>query len=126
MPPEIMLKILGYITPDCKKCFLQRDLLKLGLVCKEFKRLAESADFYKEINLIDECCPLPSNEALRAVLKNSGSKLRKIVCDYRCRDLLRIAVEECGDTIEEINVENDDLFSTLEVPAYMMGDISGL
>ena len=32
LPPEILLKILQYIIPDCKRCFIQRDLLKLGLV----------------------------------------------------------------------------------------------
>ena len=106
LPPEILLKIMGYLVPDCKSCFLQRDLLRLGSVCKKLNHLTKVTDFYKEIKLSDECCPLPTTQALGAMLEKSGSKLKKIVCNYKCKELLSIAVLQCGDTIQEIHVED--------------------
>ena len=64
LPPEIMLKILRYVTPDCRKCFRQRDLLRLGTVCKKLNQLTKTADLFREIRLTDECCPLPTVEVL--------------------------------------------------------------
>ena len=57
LPQEILIMILGYVVPDCNKCFLQRDLLKLGSVCKKLNELVKISDLYKEINLSGECCP---------------------------------------------------------------------
>ena len=52
LPPEILLKILQYIIPDCKeRCFIQQDLLKLGLVCKELNEAVKAPELYREIIL---------------------------------------------------------------------------
>ena len=86
---------MSYIVPDCKKCFLQRDLLRLGSVCRKFNELTKVADFYKEIKLSDECCSLPTPQVLAQMLNKSGSKLKKIVCSYKCEYLLYVAVANC-------------------------------
>ena len=52
MPPEIMLKILGYVVQDCKKCFLQRDLLRVGSVCKKLNQLTKTQGLVKSKNPI--------------------------------------------------------------------------
>ena len=62
LPMEVLLKILGYVVTDCKDCFLQRDLLRLGMVCKKLNQLTKLPDFYKQIQLSDVCCPLPSSD----------------------------------------------------------------
>ena len=108
LPPEIMLKILGYVTPDCRKCFRQRDLLRLGTVCKKLNQLTKTADLFREIRLTDECCPLPTVEVLTGMLENSGAKTRKIVCSYKCRELLFKALHICGDTVEKIQVKSKE------------------
>ena len=87
---------------------------------------AKTADLYKEIKLSDECCPLPTTQAFRAMVENSGAKMKKIECNYKCRDLVCIDVKECGDVIEEIHVKNKAVYSPLEVPARMLEDISQL
>ena len=104
LPPEILLHILRYIVPDCKDCFLQRDLLRLASVCKRLNQLTKLADFYREVKLSDECCPLPTPQVMGEILRRSGSKLKKIVCNFKCRDLLFVAVLQCRDTVQEINV----------------------
>ena len=126
LPPEILLKILGYVVPDCEKCFLQRDLMRLGSVCKKLNRLTKTADLYKEIRLTDECCPLPTVEAFAAMMENSGSKMKRLRCNYKCRNLLSFALKRCGDVIEEIHVENTEEWTSMEVPASMLEDISKL
>ena len=126
LPPEILLKILGYIVPDCKRCFLQRDLLKLGSVCKRLNEIIKAPDLYKEINLSDECCPLPTKKVFEKMVEQSGSQLKRIRGNYKCRDLLSIAVTKCGNVLQEIHVEEPKEYSSLEVPADMMLDISRL
>ena len=117
LPPEIMLKILGYVTPDCRKCFRQRDLLRLGTVCKKLNQLTKTADLFREIRLTDECCPLPTDEVLARMLEKSGAKTRKIVCNYTSRELLSVALESCGDSIEEIHAINKCNIALPEVVA---------
>lgn len=51
LPPEILLKIFGYVVPNCKNCFRQRDLLKMGMVCKNLNELTKTSDLYREIRL---------------------------------------------------------------------------
>ena len=60
LPHEILSKILSYIVPDCKNCFKQREILKLGRLCKRMNELVRDASLYKEMRLINSCCPLPS------------------------------------------------------------------
>ena len=141
LPPEILLKILQYIIPDCKRCFIQRDLLKLGLVCKErcfiqqdllklglvCKELNEAVkapELYREITLTDLCCKLPSKQVFGKMMERSGSRLTKITCNFKCRDLLKTAVIHCGNSLQEIHVEEPEICSSLERPAYMLQDIS--
>ena len=92
--------ILGYVVPDCNKCFLQRDLMRLGLVCKKLNQLTKTGDFYRNIKLTDECCPLPTAEAFAMMIEKSGTKVKRIGCNYRSKDLLPVALQRCGDVIE--------------------------
>ena len=126
LPPEIMLKILGYVIPDCRKCFLQRDLMRLGLVCKKLNQLTKTADFYMDIKMTDECCPLPPAEAFAMMIEKSGSKMKRIGCNYRSKDLLSVALQICGDVIEEIQVGNMNVLDSLDVPTRMLEDITKL
>ena len=107
LPPEILLMILGYVVPNCKECFRQRDLLQLGMVCKRLYELTKTADLYREIRLTEKCCPLPSVNIFEAMLDISGAQLRKVTFDHRShRSLLsHIVLEKCRDTIKEIEVE---------------------
>ena len=43
LPPEILIKILGYVVQDCKKCYHQRYRLGVGSVCKKLNQLAKEA-----------------------------------------------------------------------------------
>ena len=124
LPPEIMLKILGYVIPDCKKCFLQRNLMRLGLVCKKLNQLTKTADLYREVRLTDECCPLPTLATFASMIENSGAKMKRINCNYRCKDLLSVALQRWGDVIEQVHVENMNELSSLHVPALMLEDIN--
>ena len=123
LPPEIMLMILGYVVPDCKNCFLQRDLLRLGSVCKRLNKLTKTADLYKDIRLTDECCPLPTVSTFAAIIENCGAKLARIRCNYKSKDLLSVALQRCGDVIEEIQVGNMNVWSSLHVPSKILLDI---
>ena len=54
LPNEILLKIVGYALADIdikKTCLKQRNLFKLGSVCKRMYELTTGAEFYKEITL---------------------------------------------------------------------------
>ena len=129
LPLEILLKILGYVTPDCKSCFLQRDLLRLGSVCKKLNEIMKAPDLYKEMNLSDECCPLPTKKVFEKMVEKSGSQLKRIRGNYKCRDLLYIAVTKCGNVLQEIHVEEPQepkKHTSLSVPADMLHDISRL
>ena len=105
LPPEILLMILGYVVPNCKECFRQRDLLQLGMVCKRLYELTKTADLYREIRLTEKCCPLPSVNIFEAMLDVSGAQLRKVTFDPRSMEMLSHAVlEKCLNTIKEIEV----------------------
>ena len=79
LPHEILVKILSYIVPDCKNCFRQREILKLGRVCKRMNELVRDASLYKEIRLINSCCPLPSISYFCEIIDNS-TMLKRLDC----------------------------------------------
>ena len=47
LPNEILIKILGYVVPECKDCFQQRDIIKLASVSKRLNGLVRAPDFYR-------------------------------------------------------------------------------
>ena len=49
LPDEILIKILGYLVPNCKVCFHNWDILKLGSVCKWLNRLIKAEGWYRTI-----------------------------------------------------------------------------
>ena len=95
-------------------------------MCRKFNELTKVADFYKEIKLSDECCSLPTPQVLAQMLNKSGSKLKKIVCSYKCEYLLYVAVANCRDTIREIHVEDFGSIRRLDIASNMMRDIDRL
>ena len=109
LPPEILLKILADVVPNCKECFRQRDLLKLCMVCKRLYQLTKTADLYREIRLTEKCCPLPSVNIFEAMLDVSGAQLRKVTFNLRSFEMLsRPVLEKRCNTIKEIEVEEQD------------------
>ena len=123
LPLEVLLKILSYIVPDCRSCFIQRDLFKLGSVCKKFNEVIKAPELYWEINLSGKCCPLPTDEIFLEMM-DSGSQLKKITCNYQCRNLLIIAIVRCRNSLQKIHVEDNNI--KLDVPTNMLSDISRL
>ena len=79
LPTEILLKILGYVTPDCKDCFQQREIIKLGAVCKRLNELVKAPELYKEIRFIGKCCPMPPRSLRKDIFKNRGSQLKRLI-----------------------------------------------
>ena len=81
LPNEILVKIIGYVVPDCKDCFQQREILKLSSVSKWFNELVKAADFYREIK-IGYCDhhPTPPISIIYKILRYGGSQLKNIKC----------------------------------------------
>ena len=117
LPTEILLKILGYVTPDCKDCFQQREIIKLGAVCKRLSELVKAPELYKEMRLISKCCPMPTRSLLLDIFQNRGSQLKRLIFRPPCYSLGDIAtalchaVETCGNVIQEIHVDLYDLYN---------------
>ena len=102
LPIEITVKILGYVTPQCRRCFHQSELFKLRSVCKGMRRLTRLPDFYKEIKLGQSFCSLPPEWIFQSIIKRSGSQLKKISCDWENRKSLYYAIQKRGGVIEKI------------------------
>ena len=41
LPIEVVVKILSYVTPQCKRCFRQSELFELRSVCKKMRQLTK-------------------------------------------------------------------------------------
>ena len=75
LPNEVLIKIIGYVVPDCKDCFQQREILKLALVSKRFNELVRAPDFYQEIKVrFCSLHPSPSMPVVHEIIKRSGSR----------------------------------------------------
>ena len=80
-------------------------------------------ELYREIILTDLCCQLPSKQVFGKMVERSGSRLTKITCNFKCRDLLKSAVIHCGNSLQEIHVEEPQICISLESSANMLNDI---
>ena len=110
LPIEILVKILSYVTPECKKCFRQSELFKLRSVCKRMRELTKLPDFYKEIKLGREkayrghLCPLPPEWIFQSIIKRSGAQLKTMTCDWDNRTSLYHALQKRGGIIQKIRI----------------------
>ena len=105
LPIEVLVKIFSYVTPECKRCFRQSELLKLRSVCKKMRELTKLPDFYKEIKLGSDLCALPPQWIFESIIKRSGAQLKKISCDWENRTFLYHALRKRGGIIQKICIE---------------------
>ena len=80
LPNEILIKILGHVVPDCKECFRQREILRLGSVSKRFYELTRAAVLYRDINLTHcDDHPTPPMTMIYRIIEASGPQLKKLL-----------------------------------------------
>ena len=119
MPPEILLRILGYVVPDCRTCFQQKYILELGSVCKKLNEIIKSPELYRELihkdflasfhSASNYCNPAVeivterlSQSFFEKMIKNHGSQLRKITFGEGKEKMILHSLKTRGDTIQEI------------------------
>ena len=74
--------------------------------------------------MTDECCQLPTLATFASMMETSGAKMKRIICNYRCKELLSFALQRWGDVIEQVHVENTVAWRFLRVSASLLEDIS--
>ena len=82
LPNEILIKIFGYVVPNCKTCFRQREILRLGSVSKRFNELIKSAELYREINLTycPDHPPFPTT-MINRIIQGNVSQMKTLICE---------------------------------------------
>ena len=58
-------------------------------------------------------------------IENNGAKIRTITCIFKCRELISVALDRCGDSIEKIHVQPSEVRDiSLDDMSGMLDDIS--
>ena len=122
LPNKILVKIIGYVVPDCEDCFQQREILQLRSVSRRFLELVKTAGFYRDIKL-GYCGhhASPPISSVHKIIRTSGSQLKNIKCKLpQVRNAMRFHnfTRELSNMLANIQEQNPTSLTHLEMQTH--------